>query len=161
MLVGEQPGDVEDQQGLPFVGPAGKVLQKAVAEAGHGKGEVYVTNAVKHFRFEQRGKRRIHATPGREHIEACAPWLDAELRLVRPEVVVALGATAVKALLGSKYRVTKDRGALLPFDRLPGAQALITTHPSAILRMPPEQRDDGYAALVADLRVAAEAVRAR
>ncbi|HEV2089270.1 MAG TPA: UdgX family uracil-DNA binding protein [Cryptosporangiaceae bacterium] len=161
VLVGEQPGDVEDQRGLPFVGPAGKLLQKAVAEAGFGQGAVYVTNAVKHFRFEQRGKRRIHQTPGPEHIRACSPWLAAELALVEPEVVVCLGATAVKALLGSAYRVTKDRGVLLPFDDLPGAEALITTHPSAILRMPPETREDGYTGLVADLRVAAEAVGQR
>ena len=159
MLVGEQPGDVEDQRGLPFVGPAGTLLQRAVAEAGFGKGSVYVTNAVKHFRFEQRGKRRIHVTPGREHIQACSPWIAAELAVVKPKVVVCLGATAVKALLGSTYRVTKDRGVLLPFDDLPGAHAVITTHPSAILRMPDGAREAGYAELVADLRVAHEAVR--
>jgi uracil-DNA glycosylase family protein len=154
-LVGEQPGDVEDRRGLPFVGPAGTLLQRAVAEAGFARGEVYVTNAVKHFRFEPRGKRRIHVTPGTEHIRACAPWLNAELAVVRPKVVVCLGATAVKAVLGSSYRVTRDRGALLPFDGLPDARALITIHPSAILRMQDDARDEGYAGLVADLKVAA------
>ncbi|GAA3386542.1 UdgX family uracil-DNA binding protein [Cryptosporangium minutisporangium] len=161
LLVGEQPGDVEDQRGLPFVGPAGKLLQRAVAEAGFEQGAVYVTNAVKHFRFEQRGKRRIHQTPQPEHIRACNPWVAAEISAVHPEVVVCLGATAVKALLGSKYRVTKDRGELLQYTG-PGAEertkALITIHPSAILRMPDDAREKGYADLVADLTVAARAV---
>lgn len=156
MLVGEQPGDVEDRRGLPFVGPAGLLLQRAMDDAGLAREAVYVTNAVKHFRFTLRGKRRIHATPGREHIEACAPWLEAELAVVDPRLVVCLGGTAMKALLGPKYRVTKDRGALLPFGE--NRQALITTHPSAILRLPGEQRDDGYQALVADLTVAAGAL---
>jgi uracil-DNA glycosylase len=161
LLVGEQPGDVEDQRGLPFVGPAGKLLQRAVAEAGFGQGAVYVTNAVKHFRFEQRGKRRIHQTPQPEHIRACTPWVAAEIAVVRPKIVVCLGATAVKALLGAKYRVTKDRGSLLPYTG-PSAEsstrALITIHPSAILRMPDDAREAGYAALVADLAVVAKAI---
>lgn len=160
VLVGEQPGDVEDRRGLPFVGPAGTLLQKAVAEAGYPQGSVYVTNAVKHFRFEERGKRRIHQTPGPEHIRACVPWVRAELAALSPDVVVCLGATAVKALLGTGYRVTKDRGALLPFEAFPDARALITIHPSAILRMPDDAREQGYADLVRDLTVAAEAVAA-
>ncbi|SHM96838.1 UdgX family uracil-DNA binding protein [Cryptosporangium aurantiacum] len=161
LLVGEQPGDVEDQRGLPFVGPAGKLLQRAVAEAGFGQGAVYVTNAVKHFRFELRGKRRIHQTPQPEHIRACTPWVGAEIAAVHPEVVVCLGATAVKALLGARYRVTKDRGELLKYtgpSAEPTMKALITIHPSAILRMPDDAREKGYADLVADLAVAARAV---
>jgi DNA polymerase len=155
VLVGEQPGDAEDVQGRPFVGPAGGVLDRALAAAGIDRETVYVTNAVKHFRFVQRGKRRIHAKPGREHIEACHPWLAKELAQVRPEIVVALGATAVQALLGSKYRVMRDRGALIPFGDL---DALITIHPSAVLRMPPEDRDKGFGGLVADLTIAAQAI---
>ncbi|MFG1920713.1 UdgX family uracil-DNA binding protein [Cryptosporangium sp. NPDC048952] len=161
LLVGEQPGDVEDQRGVPFVGPAGKLLQRAVGEAGFGQGAVYVTNAVKHFRFELRGKRRIHQTPQPEHIHACNPWVAAEIAAVKPQIVVCLGATAVKALLGSKYRVTKDRGSLMPYagpGAEPSMQALITIHPSAILRMPDDARDQGYADLVADLAVVAKAV---
>jgi DNA polymerase len=115
-----------------------------------------VTNAVKHFRFVQRGKRRIHAKPGREHIEACLPWLDKELAVVSPEIVVALGATAVQALMGSKYRVMRDRGALLPWRD--GIQAVVTIHPSAVLRMPPEDRTKAFGGLVADLKVAAGAL---
>ena len=156
VLVGEQPGDMEDIAGRPFVGPAGKLLDRALGDAGLDRGEVYVTNAVKHFRFTLRGKRRIHATPGREHMEACRPWMDAEFAVLTPQVVVCLGAVAVKALLGSKYRVTKDRGQLLPFNER--SQAVITTHPSAVLRMPGEERKVAYDNLVADLRVAAEAV---
>jgi DNA polymerase len=157
VLVGEQPGDVEDVQGRPFVGPAGGVLDRALEEAGIDRGTVYVTNAVKHFRFVQRGKRRIHSKPGREHIEACHPWLARELAAVSPEVVVALGATAVQALLGSKYRVMRDRGALLPFQD--GIRALVTIHPSAVLRMPPEERERAFGGLVADLKVAAAVLR--
>jgi DNA polymerase len=156
VLVGEQPGDVEDVQGRPFVGPAGALLDRALERVGLDRGEVYVTNAVKHFRFSARGKRRIHSKPGREHIEACHPWLDAELNVLKPQVVACLGATAVSALLGSKYRVMKNRGVLLPF-REP-VRALITTHPSAVLRVPDEDRKDAFDALVADLGVAAEAL---
>ncbi|TQS43220.1 UdgX family uracil-DNA binding protein [Cryptosporangium phraense] len=155
LLVGEQPGDVEDQKGVPFVGPAGKLLQRAVAEAGFPAGAVYVTNAVKHFRFELRGKRRIHQTPLPEHIKACNPWVRAEIAAVRPQIVVCLGATAVKALLGSQYRVTRDRGHLMPYENI---QALITIHPSAILRMPDDAREQGYADLVRDLSVVVQAV---
>jgi len=159
-LVGEQPGDQEDRQGVPFVGPAGRLLQKAVDEAGIPRAETYVSNAVKHFRFTQSGpgKRRIHQTPDRLHIEACRPWLVAELRLVDPAVVVALGATAAKALLGASVKVTRDRGAVLERETSLGLrQFVVTTHPSAVLRVPDEKRDDAYAGLVADLKVAAAA----
>ena len=112
-LVGEQPGDVEDRKGIPFVGPAGRLLQEALDEAGVPREDVYVTNAVKHFRFTERGKRRIHATPQVSHIRACLPWLEAELTLVDPALIVCLGATAARALLGSTFRVTKQRGEVL------------------------------------------------
>jgi DNA polymerase len=156
VLVGEQPGDVEDQQGKPFVGPAGRLLVKAVDEAGIDRSVTYRTNAVKHFRFTQAGsgKRRIHQTPEMRHITACRPWLVEELRIVDPEVIVCLGATATKALLGSTVRVTKDRGALIERDTSLGLrQFLVTIHPSAVLRA--DDRDAAYAGLVADLRVAA------
>ncbi len=161
-LVGEQPGDQEDRSGVPFVGPAGKLLQRALDEAGIDRGEVYVTNAVKHFRFtaEGPGKRRIHATPDRVHVEACKPWLVAELVTVDPELVVCLGATAAKALLGPSFRVTKERGALLERETSRGVKHfLATVHPSAVLRAP--DRDAAYGGLVADLRVAADALSAR
>jgi DNA polymerase len=160
-LVGEQPGDQEDRQGVPFVGPAGRLLQKAVDEAGLERGDVYVSNAVKHFRFSQSGpgKRRMHQTPDMSHITACRPWLVAELRLVDPDVVVALGATAVKALLGTSVRVTKDRGSVIERETTLGTRRfVVTTHPSAVLRTPDDKRDEAYAALVADLRVAAGAL---
>jgi DNA polymerase len=167
VLVGEQPGDVEEREGHPFVGPAGKLLNRALEEAGLDREHTYVTNAVKHFRFTRgSGPRRIHATPEARHIEACKPWLNAELALLNPEVVVALGATATKALFGNEYRVTKDRGHLLPFEvptngedsAVHTTHAVITTHPSAILRTPPDKRDEAFAALVADLTVAAKAL---
>jgi DNA polymerase len=160
-LVGEQPGDQEDRQGVPFVGPAGRLLQKAVDEAGLERGDVYVSNAVKHFRFSQSGpgKRRMHQTPDMSHVTACRPWLVAELRLVDPEVVVALGATAVTALLGTSVRVTKDRGSVIERETSLGTRRfVVTTHPSAVLRTPDDKRDEAYAALVADLRVAAGAL---
>ena len=159
LLVGEQPGDVEDQRGLPFVGPAGKVLQKALDEAGADRSTLYVTNAVKHFRFEWRGKRRIHQTPDTSNVVACRPWLEAEIRRVDPQLVVVLGATAGKSLLGSGFRVTKERGVV--FDRESPAgprRFLATIHPSAILRMDAELRDQGYADFVADLRTAVAAL---
>jgi DNA polymerase len=154
-LVGEQPGDQEDRQGQPFVGPAGRLLVKAVDEAGIPREETYRTNVVKHFRFTQAGpgKRRIHQTPDRVHVEACLPWLEAELQLVEPAIVVCLGATAAKALLGPSFRVTRQRGELM--DRPPGA-ILATMHPSAVLRA--TDRDEAYAGLVADLRVVARAL---
>ena len=159
MLIGEQPGDVEDVQGRPFVGPAGGLLDRALKAAGLERDEVYLTNAVKHFRFTLRGKRRIHDKPGRVHIEACHPWLDAELNVLKPQVVVCLGATAVTAVLGSKYKVTKDRGELLPYRD--GVRAVITTHPSAVLRMRDDDRKAAFEQLVEDLAVVAQAVGAR
>ncbi|PSK61538.1 hypothetical protein B0E53_06563 [Micromonospora sp. MH33] len=178
VLVGEQPGDLEDQKGLPFVGPAGRLLRTAVDDAGIDPGHIYLTNAVKHFRFELRGKRRIHQTPDRVHITACRPWLVAEFARLQPEIVVVLGATAAKALLGPTFRVTKQRGELLPwpaaaqhpedFARVPvdsagkvadapAARLLATIHPSAVLRA--DNRDVAYDGLVKDLTVAARALR--
>lgn len=162
VLVGEQPGDQEDRQGKPFVGPAGKVLDRALDEAGIDPDETYITNAVKHFKFThvpERGKRRIHKPPSLREISACTPWLAAELALIEPEVVVALGATAGKALLGSSFRVTKQRGMLLEGDETGparGEPVVPTIHPSAVLRA--DDREAAYAGLVSDLRVAAEAL---
>lgn len=167
VLVGEQPGDVEDQKGLPFVGPAGRLLRDAVDEAGIDVSSIYLSNTVKHFRFELRGKRRIHQTPGPAHIAACRPWLVAELSLLKPQLLVALGATAAKALFGPSFRVTRSRGELMPWpasaqrpEDFPVAeiQALATIHPSAVLRA--DDRDAAYAGLVADLKVAASAILA-
>jgi DNA polymerase len=152
VLVGEQPGDREDQAGEPFVGPAGRLLDRALEEAGIDRDETYVTNAVKHFRFERQGSRRLHKTPGVTHIRACRPWLDAELRVVRPAVLATLGATAGKALLGSKFRITASRGQVLEWE---GYALVPTVHPSSILRGEPEQREAAFDALVADLRVVA------
>ena len=158
-LVGEQPGDVEDRQGIPFVGPAGRLLQDALAEAGVPKEGVYVTNAVKHFRFTERGKRRIHATPQVNHIRACLPWLEAEVKLVDPALIVCLGATAARALLGSSFRVTKQRGEVLELATPVGVRpVLATVHPSAVLRATGDDRDEAFAGLVADLRTARDAV---
>jgi uracil-DNA glycosylase family protein len=152
MLVGEQPGDQEDRAGAPFVGPAGRVLDTALERAGIDRDEVYVTNAVKHFRFERDGKRRLHKTPTVTHIRACRPWLDGELGAVRPAVVATLGAVAAKALLGSGFRITSERGKPREWE---GRQLVPTVHPSSILRGPPEARDEALAALVADLEVIA------
>jgi uracil-DNA glycosylase len=156
MLVGEQPGDREDVTGAPFVGPAGRVLDDALEEAGIERRDAYVTNVVKHFKWKPgRGKRRLHQKPNAEEIRACRPWLDAELRVVKPEVVVCLGATAAKALLGSGFRVTRQRGEFLEVDFAPLATA--TIHPSAILRIDDsEERRAETRALVADLRRVAE-----
>ena len=156
VLVGEQPGDKEDKEGEPFVGPAGRLLDEALADAGIAREEVYVTNAVKHFRHTLRGRRRLHQKPELRHLVACSPWLEAELDVVRPDVVVALGATAGRAVLGRPVKIGAERGAVLdePADR----RSLITTHPSALLRI--RERSDraaAYDALVADLAVAAEA----
>jgi uracil-DNA glycosylase family protein len=157
VLVGEQPGDQEDRRGMPFVGPAGTLLVQAVQEAGIDPATVYRTNAVKHFRFEPRGTRRIHKTPEVQHIVACHPWLHAELEVLTPGIVVALGATAGRALFGRPVRIGAERGTVLE-GAIPDsdAKALLTAHPSAVLRM---QRDPGYdeayAALVRDLRTAA------
>lgn len=160
MLVGEQPGDVEDREGIPFVGPAGRLLQEAVDEAGIARNQLYVTNAVKHFRFELRGKRRIHQTPQVRHIKACRPWLSAEIAAVRPDLIVCLGAIAAKTLLGNGFRLTQDRGRLIDADVDGRPQRLIATaHPSAVLRTPAgAERDEAYAALVTDLRTAAAAL---
>ena len=157
-LVGEQPGDVEDRQGIPFVGPAGRLLQDALQEAGVAKEDVYVTNAVKHFRFTERGKRRIHATPQVSHIKACLPWLEAELTLVDPALIVCLGATAARALLGAAFRVTKQRGQVLELATPLGVRSVLATvHPSAVLRATAEERSEAFAGFVADLRTAREA----
>ncbi|MGI4894819.1 MAG: UdgX family uracil-DNA binding protein [Janthinobacterium lividum] len=160
-LVGEQPGDQEDRRGIPFVGPAGRLLQQAVAEAGIDLASTYVTNAVKHFRFTRSapGNRRIHATPDVGHVNACRPWLAAELAQVDPEVVVCLGATAAKALLPKDFRVTKHRGQLFRLMTTRGEKTFMgTIHPSAVLRTPEDERDGAYAGLVADLRIAAAAL---
>ena len=151
VLVGEQPGDEEDRQGRPFVGPAGKLLNKALEEAGIERSEVYVTNAVKHFKFEERGKRRIHKKPRVSEIKACNPWLRAEISLVKPEVIVCLGATATLALLGPKYRLTQERGKFVEHPWGPHVTA--TIHPSAVLRAPDvEQRHEEYRKFVDDLK---------
>jgi DNA polymerase len=151
MLVGEQPGDQEDRRGAPFVGPAGRMLDKALKEAGIDRETVYVTNAVKHFKFEPRGKRRIHQKPNAAEIDACRPWLVAEMLLVDPAVTVVLGATAARALLGPSFRVTQRRGEPLP--RHEGAYYVATIHPSAILRAP--DQDAAYDGFLSDLKVAA------
>jgi DNA polymerase len=159
-LVGEQPGDVEDRRGRPFVGPAGKLLDRALEEVGIERDQVWVTNAVKHFRYRSDGggQRRIHATPETHHVLACRPWLAAELNLIRPEVVVILGATAGQSLVGPSFRVTKMRGRLLPGPAGSGARMVATLHPSAVLRTPPDARDEAFAGLVRDLAVAASAL---
>jgi DNA polymerase len=162
MLVGEQPGDLEDQRGIPFVGPAGRLLQRALTEAEVGVSDVYVTNAVKHFRFTERGSRRIHATPQVSHIRACRPWLEAELLRVDPKLVVCLGATAAKSLLGPAFRLTQQRGQVLDHDTPVGVRRVLATiHPSAVLRTQrgPEH-DEAFAGLVGDLRTAAQAIAA-
>ncbi len=162
-LVGEQPGDAEDRAGAPFVGPAGQLLDRALTEAGIDRADTYVTNAVKHFRFTVTPQRRLHQTPDLAHLTACRPWLTAELAVVDPEVVVCLGATAARALLGASFRVTRQRGML--FARTarsddPGlvraGWLLATVHPSAVLRA--DDRDAAYAGLVADLRTAGGAL---
>jgi len=157
MLVGEQPGDQEDQRGLPFVGPAGHLLVRALDEAGVDRSQAYVTNSVKHFKFTVRGKRRIHATPDTYEVAACRPWLVAELAAVRPELVVLLGATAAKTVYGPSFRVTQQRGAVMAWPSPDGPRALATIHPSAVLRA--DDQDAALAGLVADLRVAAKALR--
>ena len=155
VLVGEQPGDQEDQQGHPFVGPAGKLLDRALEEAGIDRSQVYVTNAVKHFKFEERGKRRIHKKPKASEVNACHPWLEAEMSVIQPKVVVCLGATAAQAILGRTYRLTKERGNFVEHRWAPFVTS--TVHPSAILRAPDEeQRHAEYMQFVADLKKARE-----
>jgi uracil-DNA glycosylase len=152
VLVGEQPGDKEDIAGAPFVGPAGKLLDTALERAGIDRAEVYVTNAVKHFRFERTGNRRLHKTPGVTHVRACRPWLDGELAAIRPTALATLGATAGKALMGPSFRITASRGRVLDVE---GLRLVPTIHPSAILRGEPQQREEALAAMVADLEVVA------
>ncbi|MBV8091611.1 MAG: UdgX family uracil-DNA binding protein [Alphaproteobacteria bacterium] len=157
MLVGEQPGDAEDIAGHPFVGPAGKLLDRCLAEAGIDRSRTYVTNAVKHFKWVPRGTRRIHSKPSAVEIEACFPWLEAEIAAVAPRVIVALGATAAQALFGKAFRVTRDRGRLVPSNLAP--YALATVHPSALLRAPDEEtRHREIRRFIDDLRKVAEIV---
>jgi uracil-DNA glycosylase len=154
MLVGEQPGDQEDLQGKPFVGPAGKLLEQALDEAGIDRRKVYVTNAVKHFRWTRRGKRRLHEKPNAGQIRACRPWLEAEIEVVRPRLIVLLGATAAQSVMGPTFRVTRQRGEVLPSPF--GIPVLATVHPSSILRATDdESREAAMSSLIADLRVAA------
>jgi uracil-DNA glycosylase len=160
MLVGEQPGDREDRAGKPFVGPAGRELDRGLEAAGIERRDAYVTNVVKHFKFEERGRRRIHQTPKRFEVEACRPWFDEELAQVQPEALIVLGATAGKALFGASFRITRERGRLLDYELAPIVSA--TIHPSAILR----QRDDAERAaereaFAHDLRVVARALEKR
>jgi DNA polymerase len=159
MLIGEQPGDQEDRQGHVFVGPAGGLLNRALAEAGLGRGDIFLTNAVKHFKWtpSPRGKKRLHGKPSAGQVRACRPWLEAELARIKPRIVVVLGATAAQSLYGPGFRVTRQRGRLL--DGAPWAPKLVATvHPSSILRAPDdESRREQYAAFVADLRLAAAA----
>jgi uracil-DNA glycosylase len=164
MLVGEQPGDQEDKAGEPFVGPAGKLLDKALAAADIDRDRLYVTNAVKHFKFSlpERGKRRIHKTPSRTEVVACRPWLFAEMMSAQPDVIVLLGATAAKALMGNDFRLTKHRGEAMHLPKPEETTNLdidpavvVSAHPSAVLRGPPEDREKAFDALVSDLRFAA------
>jgi DNA polymerase len=150
LLIGEQPGDKEDLAGHPFVGPAGHLLDRALAEAGIDRTEVYVTNAVKHFKWRPAGKRRLHQKPNSREILACRPWLEQEIDLVQPELLVALGATAAQSLMGRAFRVTANRGRVLASPQ--GRPLLATVHPSSVLRAPPDQREAQYQALVADLK---------
>ena len=160
VLVGEQQGDAEDKKGRPFVGPAGRILDKALAAAGIDRDSVYVTNAVKHFTFEERGKARIHKKPRGSDVKACKPWLAAELDVVKPDVVVLLGATAAQSLMGPSFRVTQERGKPILSGVAPVVVA--TTHPSAVLRAPDEDaRNEAFRALVADLAVVAGELKKR
>ncbi len=162
MLVGEQPGNDEDLQGRPFVGPAGKLLDRAMADAGIDRASVYVTNAVKHFKFEERGKRRIHKKPTVPEVRACQPWLEAEVSVVHPQVIVCLGATAAQSMFGPAYRLTKERGRFVkhPFAPMGARLATSTVHPSAILRAPDEaQRRIQYGEFVADLKKVREVLK--
>jgi uracil-DNA glycosylase len=157
MLIGEQPGDAEDLAGRPFVGPAGRLLDRCLAEAGIDRERIYITNVVKHFKWLPRGPRRIHSKPGAVEIEACFPWLEAEVAAVAPRIIVALGATAAQALFGRAFRVTRDRGRLMPSALAP--YALATVHPSALLRAPDEEtRDRETRRFVEDLRKVAAIV---
>jgi DNA polymerase len=158
MLVGETPGDQEDRLGRPFVGPAGKLLDRCLAEAGIDRAETYVTNAVKHFKWEPRGKRRIHKKPNAMEIRACKPWLEAEIALVEPKLLLCLGATAAQALLGSQFRVSRSRGELVPSPWAPRVMA--TIHPSALLRLDDPVRDQEISQFINDLKAAARVLKA-
>jgi DNA polymerase len=159
MFVGEQPGDREDREGHPFVGPAGRIFDRALEEAGIPRQQVYVTNTVKHFHYTERGKRRIHQRPRAEHIAACRPWLDAELAVVRPRVLVCLGAVPAQALVGRSVKVTQDRGR--PLDSELAEIVIVTVHPSSILRSrDDESRQEAYRAFVEDLKTVAEHLEA-
>jgi DNA polymerase len=155
VMIGEQPGDEEDRKGHPFVGPAGRLLNKAMQEAGLDREKIYVTNAVKHFKFVERGKRRIHAKPNGIEISACRPWLEAELATIEPELVVCLGATAAQSLMGRDFRITASRGKFFPHKW--AKEIVATVHPSAVLRMP-ERFEEEYGLFVQDLRVIAARV---
>jgi uracil-DNA glycosylase len=158
MLVGEQPGDQEDLAGKPFVGPAGKLLDSALLEAGIDRTKVYVTNAVKHFKWEPRGKRRIHKKPNAAEISACRPWLDAEIAAIQPKIIVCLGATAAQALLGKDFRVTQHRGEFVKSELAPYVAA--TVHPSSILRAPDENaRHEEMVRFIADLKKIASVLK--
>lgn len=159
MLVGETPGDREDIEGRPFVGPAGRLLDRCLAEAGIDRKASYVTNVVKHFKWVPRGKRRIHSKPNAREIQACKPWLEAEIALVKPDVLVCLGATAAQALLGPTFRVTRRRGVLV--ESTLARVVLATVHPSSLLRGEPEEREAEIARFIADLRKAARALTGR
>lgn len=159
MVVGEQPGDKEDLQGRPFVGPAGRLFDRAVAELGWSRDKLYVTNAVKHFKYELRGKRRIHKTPAQREADACLQWLEGEIGLVRPGALLALGGVAARSLLGRHVAVTRERGQWLA--REDGLRVLITLHPSALLRGDPAQREAAWAAWLKDLAVASDLFETR
>jgi len=159
VMIGEQPGDDEDRKGQPFVGPAGKLLDRALSEAHIDRAAVYVTNTVKHFKYEMRGKRRLHKKPRASEIHACEPWLEAEMELVKPRVIVCLGATAAQAVFGNKYKVTQQHGIFLPHKWAPLATS--TVHPSSILRAPDEARRHAeYAQFVEDLKLVKDRVEA-
>jgi uracil-DNA glycosylase len=157
MFIGEQPGDKEDIEGKPFVGPAGRILDEALQEAGIERSRVYVTNAVKHFRWVQRGKRRLHEKPNSQQVRACRPWLEAEVETVKPHLLVLMGATAAQSLLGPSFRVTQHRGKVIPTPL--GISAVATVHPSSILRAPDDKaRAEAMAEFITDLRSAAKAI---
>ncbi|HTT48300.1 MAG TPA: UdgX family uracil-DNA binding protein [Pseudolabrys sp.] len=152
MLVGEQPGDQEDRQGLPFVGPAGRVLDQAIADAGLDRGKLFVTNAVKHFKFELRGKRRLHKRPNAYEIDQCRRWLDVERAIVKPRLIVAMGATAIRGVHGKVLTIARSRGRLIPLPD--GAQMIVTVHPSYLLRIPDEaDKRKQYRLFVRDLKL--------
>ena len=159
VLVGEQPGDVEEVKGRPFVGPAGAVLDKALADADLHRDDLYVTNAVKHFKWEPRGKRRMHKTPAQQEIEACRQWLEREFEAIEPDLIICLGGTASRAVTGRTVKLTEMRGKVIARDGAPAL--LLTVHPSYVLRVPSQSRDDVYDQFVRDLQIAAAHLRRR